>query len=182
MNYYLAKCNELNFLICIQSGLWGQNVNRLKNWVPNDRLFLLTENGISGSFEVTSKHFIDSTKVWPDEKKTYQHRVTINPLKILAPENKIPVDDYGIKDEIVKLSEIAVDVKPDYIKTSTGFGISGAKVADINLMKSIVGDSVKIKAAGGIRAWEDCKMMLEAGASRIGTSSGIRIINQFVNK
>lgn len=63
---------------------------------------------------------------------------------------------YLEKEEIIKLSEIAKVVKPDFIKTSTGFGTSGALVEDVKLMKSVVGNAVKVKAAGGIRDWTTC--------------------------
>ena len=81
--------------------------------------------------------------------------------------------------EKVKLAEIAREVKPDFIKTSTGFGPSGATVEDVALMKHVVGDTVKVKAAGGVRDWETCKAMIEAGAERIGTSSSLVILEQF---
>ena len=81
--------------------------------------------------------------------------------------------------EKIKLAEIAREVKPDYIKTSTGFGSGGATVKDVMLMKSIVKDEVKVKAAGGIRDWETCKAMIEAGAERIGTSSSLEIVEEF---
>jgi len=80
------------------------------------------------------------------------------------------------KEEIVKLSEIAKEVKPDFIKTSTGFGTSGATFEAVKLMKSTVGDLVKVKAAGGIRNVEDFLKMIESGAERIGASAGIAII------
>ncbi|GEP19788.1 deoxyribose-phosphate aldolase [Pediococcus argentinicus] len=83
---------------------------------------------------------------------------------------------YLSKDEIKKVAEIAKDVKPDFIKTSTGFGISGAEVEDVELMKRTVGEDVKVKAAGGIRNTDDFLAMIGAGAERIGTSSGIKII------
>jgi predicted RNA-binding protein len=83
MNYYFAKCNELNFLLCIQNGLWGQQKNKMKKWKPGDRLFLVSEEGISGFFEITSNQFEDRTNVWPD--KIYPYRVNINPIKVLAP-------------------------------------------------------------------------------------------------
>lgn len=83
---------------------------------------------------------------------------------------------YLEKNEIVKLCEIAKKVQPDFIKTSTGFGISGATIEDVKLMKENVGDFVKVKAAGGIRKPEDFLKFIEAGAERIGTSSGIEII------
>ena len=86
---------------------------------------------------------------------------------------------YLTDDEKIKLAEIAKEVKPDFIKTSTGFGPSGATVEDVKLMKSVVGDVVKVKAAGGIRDWETCKAMIEAGAERIGTSSSLTILDEF---
>lgn len=86
---------------------------------------------------------------------------------------------YLTKDEIKKVAEIAKEVKPDFIKTSTGFGTSGATWEDVKLMKDTVGDAVKVKAAGGIRDWETCKKMIEAGAERIGTSSSIKICEEF---
>ena len=86
---------------------------------------------------------------------------------------------YLTKDEIIILCNIAKKVKPDYIKTSTGFGTNGARKEDVELMKSIVGDTVKIKAAGGIRDWNTCKEMIEAGASRIGTSSSFKILEEY---
>ena len=88
---------------------------------------------------------------------------------------------YLEKEEIIKLSEIALKVKPDFIKTSTGFGTSGAKVEDVALMKSIVKDEVMVKAAGGIRDLETCMAMIKAGASRIGTSSSLKILEELEN-
>ena len=86
---------------------------------------------------------------------------------------------YLTKEEIVKMAEIAKEVKPDYIKTSTGFGTSGATAEDVRLMKETVGNEVKVKAAGGIRDWKTCQAMIEAGASRIGTSSSLKILEEF---
>ena len=88
---------------------------------------------------------------------------------------------YLEKEEIIKLSEIALKVKHDFIKTSTGFGTSGAKVEDVALMKSIVKDEVMVKAAGGIRDLETCMAMIKAGASRIGTSSSLKILEELDN-
>lgn len=86
---------------------------------------------------------------------------------------------YLTKDEIKRAALIAKEVKPDFIKTSTGFGTSGATVEDVRLMKETVGDAVKVKAAGGIRDWETCKAMIDAGAERIGTSNSIKICDEF---
>ena len=85
---------------------------------------------------------------------------------------------YLTDEEKISLCKIAVKVKPDFIKTSTGFGTSGATVEDVKLMKNQVGDAVKVKAAGGIRSADTFKKMIAAGAQRIGTSSGIAIIDE----
>lgn len=89
---------------------------------------------------------------------------------------------YLEKDEIVELAKIARELKPDFIKTSTGFGTSGATIEDVKLMKETVGDEVKVKAAGGIRDYAACKAMIEAGAERIGTSSSIEILKGFLEE
>jgi deoxyribose-phosphate aldolase len=87
-----------------------------------------------------------------------------------------------------KLCEIALKVRPDFIKTSTGFGTPspgvavGATVEDVRLMKSIVGDAIKVKAAGGVRTLEQALAMIEAGAERIGTSAGVSIIEELKNR
>lgn len=83
--------------------------------------------------------------------------------------------------EIKCAAEIARAVKPDFIKTSTGFGTGGATIENVALMKSIVGDEVQVKAAGGIRDWRAAKAMITAGATRLGTSAGVKIIDEFIN-
>ncbi|WP_305752582.1 deoxyribose-phosphate aldolase [Mammaliicoccus sciuri] len=83
---------------------------------------------------------------------------------------------YLTKDEIKTLSLIAKDVKPDFIKTSTGFATSGATVEDVKLMSDSVDGAVKVKAAGGIRDADTFIKMIKNGAERIGASSGINII------
>lgn len=80
--------------------------------------------------------------------------------------------------EKIKLCEIAKEVEPDFIKTSTGFGTNGATLEDVKLMKDHVGDKVKVKASGGVRDVETFIAMIKNGAQRIGTSSGIKIINE----
>lgn len=86
---------------------------------------------------------------------------------------------YLTDEEKIKLCEIALKIKPDFIKTSTGFGTGGATIEDVKLMKKCVGDNIKIKAAGGIRTAKDALAFIEAGASRIGTSAGPRIIKEY---
>ncbi|MEM2896585.1 MAG: deoxyribose-phosphate aldolase [Candidatus Bathyarchaeia archaeon] len=83
---------------------------------------------------------------------------------------------YLSDDEKVKTCLIAKEAKVDYIKTSTGFGPSGARVHDVKLIKRVVGESMGIKASGGIRTTDQALRMMKAGATRIGTSSGVEII------
>lgn len=86
---------------------------------------------------------------------------------------------YLTKEEIVKLCEIANEVKPDFCKTSTGFGTSGAKVEDVKLMRMHLDKSIKVKASGGIRTIEQALAMIDAGAERIGTSHGVDIVESY---
>lgn len=85
---------------------------------------------------------------------------------------------YLTNDEIVKASELVVKAEADFVKTSTGFGTNGATLEHVRLMKETVKDKALVKASGGVRTYEDALKMIEAGASRIGTSNGIDIINQ----
>ncbi|MBR6090494.1 MAG: deoxyribose-phosphate aldolase [Anaerolineaceae bacterium] len=83
---------------------------------------------------------------------------------------------YLTEEEIIEAAKIAARVKPDFVKTSTGFGTAGAKTEHVRLMKEFAGPDVQVKAAGGIRSWADAMAMIEAGATRLGTSAGVKII------
>ncbi|MFB8423514.1 deoxyribose-phosphate aldolase [Priestia megaterium] len=78
-------------------------------------------------------------------------------------------------EEKAKVSELAVKAGADFVKTSTGFFTGGATVEDVALMRKTVGPDVGVKASGGVRGLEDAKAMIEAGATRIGASSGVSI-------
>lgn len=86
---------------------------------------------------------------------------------------------YLSDEEKVALCGIAQEVEPTFVKTSTGFGTSGATVEDVRLMKADVGDVVQVKAAGGIRDADTFLEMVRAGATRIGCSAGIPIMQEF---
>ena len=83
---------------------------------------------------------------------------------------------YLTKEEKIAACQAVTDAGADYIKTSTGFGTAGASLEDVRLMKEHIGADVKIKAAGGIRSREEMESYIEAGCSRIGTSSAISIL------
>jgi deoxyribose-phosphate aldolase len=72
--------------------------------------------------------------------------------------------------------KIAMSANADFVKTSTGFSSGGATIKDVRLMKQTVGNSMQVKASGGIKDWETAAAMMNVGASRIGTSSGVTIL------
>lgn len=86
---------------------------------------------------------------------------------------------YLAPDDIVRGCKLAVDAGAAFVKTSTGFGPRGASIEDVVLMRETVGPEIGVKAAGGIRDLETALAMIEAGANRIGTSSGIEILEAF---
>lgn len=88
---------------------------------------------------------------------------------------------YLTDEEKTELCKIAKEIKPDFIKTSTGFGPSSATVHDVKLMRDAVGSNVKVKAAGGVRTLADCLAMIEAGAERIGCSNSPAIADEYKN-
>ena len=79
-------------------------------------------------------------------------------------------------EEKVEACKCAMKANAEFVKTSTGFSTNGATVEDVALMKKTVGDTCKVKAAGGIRSYEDAMKMIEAGADRLGCSAGIKIM------
>ncbi len=88
---------------------------------------------------------------------------------------------YLTDQEKIAVCKIANTVKPDYIKTSTGFGPSSATVEDVKLMRENTDSQIKVKAAGGVRNLESCIAMLKAGAERIGCSNSSAIADEYKN-
>ena len=81
-------------------------------------------------------------------------------------------------EEIVKACELSLEAKADFVKTSTGFSKGGATVEVVALMRKTVGDKCGVKASGGVKTFEDMQKMIDAGASRIGTSSGVKLLEK----
>ena len=86
---------------------------------------------------------------------------------------------YLTNEEMIEVAKIAREEKPDFLKTSTGFASAGARVEHVKLLLENVGPDVFVKAAGEIRDWETCAAMIDAGATRIGTRSSIKIMDEF---
>ena len=93
------------------------------------------------------------------------------PLKVILEISELS------KNEIIKACEICLDAKADFIKTSTGFSKSGATLTAVKIIKKTVRNQAKIKASGGISDYETVVKYIDAGADRIGTSSGIAILS-----
>ncbi|HHW80039.1 MAG TPA: deoxyribose-phosphate aldolase [Acholeplasmataceae bacterium] len=90
---------------------------------------------------------------------------------------------YLTDEEVVKASELAMEAGANFVKTSTGFGTGGATEHHVKLMKNTVKDKLEVKASGGVRTYEDAIKMINAGATRIGSSNGIAIVtNKESNK
>ena len=85
-------------------------------------------------------------------------------------------------DEKITACTIAKAAGADYVKTSTGFGPGGATAADVALMRRVVGAEMGVKAAGGVRDLESLKTMVAAGATRVGASAGVRIVQESQGK
>ncbi len=79
-------------------------------------------------------------------------------------------------EEKVKACQLSVAAGADFVKTSTGFSTAGANISDVKLMRQTVGPDIGVKAAGGARSLEDAAAFIDAGATRIGTSSGVKIV------
>lgn len=128
---------------------------------------------VSGEWDIVREDLaavVDSVRRW--EKTTLKGPIVV---KVIL---ETPYIDDEAKREACR---IAVSVGMDFVKTATGLGPGGATAEDIRLMRSVVGDGVGVKAAGGIRTWKDVRVMLDAGANRIGTSAGPEIIEDFLS-
>ena len=116
--------------------------------------------------------------------KSQQHDVVkediaavVNAAHALGGKVKVIIETaYLTEEEKLKACELSKAVGADYVKTSTGFGPNGATAEDIALMRRVVGPEMGVKAAGGIKTAADARAMIEAGATRIGTSAGVKII------
>ena len=83
--------------------------------------------------------------------------------------------------EIAVASKLSVQAGADFVKTSTGFSTGGATIKDVALMRKTVGPTVGVKASGGVRTAEDAKAMIHAGATRVGASSSVAIVDAAIN-
>ncbi|MGM0579878.1 MAG: deoxyribose-phosphate aldolase [Bacteroidota bacterium] len=118
---------------------------------------------------------VKSEMMWPKIEVAKMGKLAHEKGKIL----KVIIETaYLTEDEIKEACKICADAGADFVKTSTGFAPEGAKVEHVKLMRSVLPDHVGIKASGGIKTYEQALELIEAGADRIGTSSGPKICQQ----
>ena len=120
--------------------------------------------------------------------KSEQYDVVENDIKaVVEAANgtlvKVIIETCLLSDEEkIKACELSVKAGADFVKTSTGFSTAGAKAEDVALMRKTVGPEIGVKASGGVRSLEDLESMVAAGATRIGASSGVKIIKGQISK
>lgn len=117
--------------------------------------------------------------------KSGMYDVIKNEMEALVKESRRAITKviletcYLTPEEITKVSQIAAEAGAEYIKTSTGMGPRGASLKDVQLIKAAVNGRCKIKASGGIKTLEQALALIDAGASRIGTSGGVELVNEY---
>lgn len=137
-----------------------------------------TKNAIeNGADEVDMVINIGALKDHNDELVEKDIRAVVEAAKGKAHTKVIIETSLLTNEEKIRACELSVKAGADFVKTSTGFSTGGATAEDIALMRKTVGPELGVKASGGVRSTEDVQKMIEAGATRIGASSSIDIVN-----
>lgn len=136
-----------------------------------------TENALdNGATEVDMVINIGALKSGEDEAVLNDIKAVVNAAKGAALTKVIIETALLTEEEKVRACELAVEAGADFVKTSTGFASGGATVEDIALMRKTVGPEIGVKASGGVRDRGTAEAMVDAGATRIGASSGVAIV------
>lgn len=144
--------------------------------VPDVKAFEVERAIEQGATEVDMVLNIGALKSDQNDLVKKDIEAVVNAAKDKALTKVIIETSLLTNEEKVRACELAVEAGADFVKTSTGFSSGGATVEDIALMRKTVGPSVGIKASGGIRDLQTALAMIEAGATRIGASAGIKIV------
>jgi deoxyribose-phosphate aldolase len=137
-----------------------------------------TKNAIEhGAEEVDMVINIGALKDHNDKLVEEDIRAVVEAAKGKAHTKVIIETSLLSEEEKIRACELSVKAGADFVKTSTGFSTGGATAEDIALMRRTVGPELGVKASGGVRSTEDVQKMIEAGATRIGASSSIAIVN-----
>jgi len=191
------EAREFGFLgVCVPP-FW---VKRAQREISSDKILLVTVAGFplgysmtetkldeikraidNGADEIDVVWNISSFKAglpWTKIEIAKCAKLTHDNQKLL----KVIIETAYLSDaEIAEASKLCADAGADFVKTSTGFAPAGATVAHVKIMRQSVPTSVGIKASGGIKTYEQAIQLIEAGANRLGTSSGKTIVTQNLN-
>lgn len=148
---------------------------------PETKAFEAVNVVTNGAEEIDMVMNIGALKSGDTELVQKDIEAVVNAVKDKALVKVIIETSLLTEDEKVTACQLSVQAGAHYVKTSTGFSTGGATVEDVALMRKTVGPNVGVKASGGVRTAEDAKAMIEAGASRIGASSGTAIVDEYQN-
>lgn len=171
--YYVSLANELlghsNVAVCTVVGFpLGQNTTAVKEF---EAIQAVSEGADEIDMVINIAALKDGNYDYvKKEIETVRDSIEGITLKVIIETC------YLTEDEIIKMVEICNETFVNFIKTSTGFGTEGAKVFDVELINSKKQDYLEIKASGGIKTYEDACKFIAAGATRLGTSNGITIM------
>ena len=159
----VAVCTVIGFPL-------GANTSETKAFETTDAIN-------NGADEVDMVINIGALKSKDDQKVQKDIEAVVEAAKDRALVKVIIETSLLDREEIIRACELAKAAGADFVKTSTGFSTGGAKVEDVRLMRETVGPEMGVKASGGIHNEEEAMAMIEAGATRIGTSAGVAIVS-----
>jgi len=134
---------------------------------------------LRGATELDMVINIGALKSRMDDLVEHDNRVVADACRRVGALSKVIIEAGLLtEDEKVRACELSKAAGADYVKTSTGFGAGGATVEDVSLMRRVVGATMGVKASGGVGNLADAQNMIQAGASRIGASAGIKIVRE----
>jgi len=153
----------------------GQNTSEVKAFEIKDSI----EKGASEIDMVINLRALQKGQIDIVKQEILEMVALCKPLGIIS---KVILETcYLTKDQKITVCKIAKEAGVGFVKTSTGFGTAGATVEDIRLMRSVVGPEMGVKASGSVRDLSTALAMIDAGATRIGTSSGVKIVKEFAD-
>lgn len=188
----VAEANEFGFFgVCVPP-FW---VKRAKREIGSNKITLVTVAGFPLGYSLTETKLDEIKRAFDHGADEVDVVWNISSFKTGIPWTKIEVAKcsklahdhekilkviietaYLSNDEIVEGSKLCADAGADFVKTSTGFGPGGATVEHVRLIRASIPPGVGVKASGGIKTAAQALLMVEAGATRLGTSSGVNII------
>lgn len=151
----------------------------LGNQTPEVKAFETKDAVINGATDIDMVLNIGALKNQKEEYVKYDIESVVKAAKEIDKNTVVKViieTCYLTSEEIKQATRLCIESGADFVKTSTGFGIDGAKLEHVQQMKKVAKEDIKIKAAGGIGDAQTAKMFLEAGADRLGTSRSISIV------